>query len=126
MIKSKCSGDIIDTDMPIIAVSVSTTGEDIPKILREYNECLSEYKSILKKSSTAKSLEGRCIPIFNRNEKCFALLFCKNCDSSKKKQSVEQLEYYSNVTNCGVAFRECDFDPELMEEVLSCEMEEWV
>lgn len=125
MIKSKCSGNILDTDMPIIAVSVTTTGEDIPKILREYKECLSEYKAILKKSSTAKNLEGRCIPIFNRNEKCFALLFDRNSDVSKKK-SVEQLEYYSSVTNCGVAFRECDFDTELMEGVLSCEMEEWV
>lgn len=126
MIKSKRSGNILDTDMPIIAVSVTTTGEDIPKILREYKECLSEYKAILKKSSTAKNLEGRCIPVFNRDEKCFALLFDKNCDASAKRKSVEQLEYYSNVTNCCVAFRECDFDPNIMEEVLSCEAEEWV
>ena len=125
MIKSKRSGDILDTDMPIIAVSVTTTGEDIPKILRAYKECLSEYKSILKKSSTEKSLVGRCIPVFNRDEKCFALLFDKNCDATAKRKSVEQLEYYSNVTNCCVAFRKCDFDPNIMEEVLSCETEEW-
>ena len=126
MIKSKRSGNILDTDMPIIAVSVTTTGEDIPKILREYKECLSEYKAILKKSSTGKNLDGRCIPVFNRDEKCFALLFDKNCDASAKRKSVEQLEYYSNVTNCCVAFRECDFDPNIMEEVLSCEAEEWM
>lgn len=126
MIKSKRSGDILDTDMPIIAVSVTTTGEDIPKILRAYKECLSEYKSILKKSSTVKSLVGRCIPVFNRDEKCFALLFDKNCDESASREAIAQLEYYSNVTNCSVAFRACDFDPFLIEEVLTCEVEEWI
>lgn len=126
MIKSKRSGDILNTDMPIIAVSVTTTGENIPKILRAYKECLSEYKSILKKSSATKNLEGRCIPVFNRDEKCFALLFDKNCGLSAKREAVAQLEYYSNVTNCSVAFRSCDFDSFLMEEVLTCEMEEWV
>lgn len=126
MIKFKRSGNILDTDMPIIAVAVTTTGEAIPKILREYKECLAEYKSILKKTSTTKNLIGRCIPVFNRDGKCFALMFADSKDSLSVENAVKQLEYYSNVTNCSVAFRACDFDAGIMENIITCEMEEWL
>lgn len=126
MIKSKRSGNILDTDMPIIAVAVTTTGEAIPKILREYKECLAEYKSILKKTSATKNLMGRCIPVFNRDGKCFALMFSDKNDCGVTENAVRQLEYYSNVTNCSVAFRSCDFSEDVMENIMTCEMEEWV
>lgn len=124
MIKNTCSGDIIDTNMPIIAVPVTATGEDIPKILRVFKECLSEYKRIVKKFTAAK-LNGRCIPIFNRDEKCFALMFSKGCDSEYEKSAVQQLEYYSNVTDCGIAFRRGDFDEAYINDVITHDVEVW-
>lgn len=124
MIKSRCSGNIIDTNMPIIAVPVTATGEEIPKILRYFKECLAEYKRIVKRG-TAASLNGRCIPIFNRDEKCFALMFVRGCDENCNESAIKQLEYYSDVTDCGVAFRSSDFDELLMSNMLTCDIEIW-
>lgn len=125
MIKNRCSGNIVDTEMPIIAVPVTVTGESIPKILRSFKECLAEYKRIIKKVSTTNDLIGRCVPVFNRDGKCFALLFARDMDEDCQKSAIRQLEYYSNVTDCGVAFKRGDFNESYMDEILTHNVEVW-
>lgn len=125
MNKTVHSGDIVNSDMGIIAIAVTVNGESIPKILRERKGCLADYKDILHRSRSVEDVRGWCVPLYDEDERCIALMFTKGEAEDAERKAVKQLDYFANVTASGVAYRSGDFDSNIIDNGLTCRIEEW-